>query len=106
MTPDWQQPPSSSNKRIDTVERYERETEAPGPAREYIDVHTADDWTYRFKRLTPEEPFQFVYKRNPDGQHKITTRDDVVPQAVDAWFDDTAGVELTDHLTIERRDDP
>jgi hypothetical protein len=52
--------------------------------KDFIDIKTRDGWSYRFYRLTSEEPYKLKYKRNPEGD---PSDDKIVPKPIQEWFD-------------------
>ena len=79
------------NKRVSNVRRDTYENAPVGPTGTEIEITTEDEWSYLFRRLTDQEPFELVKTRREDGS---VSNSEIIPQPVAAHFEETPGIEL------------
>ena len=78
------------NKRVSNVRRDEYQNAPVGPTGTELEITTEDEWSYLFRRLTDQEPFELVKIHRKDGS---VSNSEIIPQPVAAHFE-SAGIEL------------
>ncbi len=87
------------SKEITNVRRDEYRNAPVGPVGDELCIRTSDDWSYVFRRLTQQEPFELIHKRRPDGSKST---DKHVPKPVIEYFEETPNIELVNAKVMKR----
>lgn len=88
-----------TDKTIANIRRDQYQNAPVGPSGTELEITTSDDWHYRFRRLTDNDPFELIQKRRPDGS---VSQSDVVPHAIRDHFENHPSDELADANTMVR----